>query len=318
MIDLLKLRVFVQVAESGSFSEAAKVLNRAQPTVSHHIKMLETDFGVKLFNRSGLKLTLTDGGRILLPWARKLLRRSGEISEMMGSLKDNIVGELRIACSTTSGKYILPQLAARFKQRFPGISVSILSCTPPHVLLRLLGGDANLGVLSHETVQAGMDIQEFFEDSITLIVPKNHQWANAPHVEPEDIINEPLIIREPTSGTSKVMLGQFAKYDIVLDDLNVFLTLGNAEAIVESVAAGYGVAFVSRLAAACPLQIGKVIEVPVSGFKLKRDIYMVRKLIDVPNHHPQEVFWSFVHDPSNHDLLKMAGIPRTENENKKA
>jgi DNA-binding transcriptional LysR family regulator len=318
MIDLLKLQVFVQVAESLSFSGAAKVLNRAQPTVSHHIKMLEVDFGVKLFDRSGSKLGLTDGGRVLLPWARKLLRRSGELSEMMGSLKDNIVGELRIACSTTSGKYILPQLAARFRQRFPGISVSILSCTPPHVLLRLLGGEANLGVLSHETVQAGMEIQEFFEDSITLIVPKNHQWANAPFISPDDLINEPLIIREPTSGTRKVMLGQFAKYDIVLDDLNVFLELGNSEAIVESVAAGYGVAFVSRLATACPLQMRNVIEVPVTGFKLKRDIYMVRKTIDTPNHHPQEVFWSFVHDPSNDDILKMARVPAITDENKKA
>ena len=114
------------------------------------------------------------------------------------------------------------------------------------------------------------------------------------------------------------MLGQFAKFDIVLDDLNVFLTLGNAEAIVESVAAGYGVAFVSRLAASYPLQVGNVVEVPIDGFKLKRDIYMVRKLLDVPNHHPQEVFWSFVHDPSNDDLLKMARFPDINNEIKKA
>jgi DNA-binding transcriptional LysR family regulator len=110
--------------------------------------------------------------------------------------------------------------------------------------MRLIEGEANLGVLSHETVQTGLDIQEFFEDSISLIVPKNHKWENVPFITPDDLINEPLIIREPSSGTRKVMLGQFAKYDIVLDDLNIFLELGNAEAIVESVAAGYGVAFV--------------------------------------------------------------------------
>jgi DNA-binding transcriptional LysR family regulator len=309
MIDLSKLQIFVTVAETLSFSEAAKIHNLTQPTVSHHIKVLETDFGVDLFDRSSSKLNLTDSGRVLYPWARKLLRRSSELNEMMSSLKDNIVGELRIACSTTSGKYILPQLASRFRQRFPGIGVSILSCTPPHVLVRLLEGEANLGVLSYETVQTGMDIQDFFEDSITLIVPKGHPWTNNQYVEPADLLSEPLIIREPTSGTRKVMLGQLAKHDIVLDDLNIFLELGNAEAIVETVAAGFGVAFVSRLATSCPLQMGHVIEVPVAGLDLKRKIYMVRKSIDSPSHHPQEVFWSFVHDPSNNDLLRMARFP---------
>ena len=309
MIDLFKLQVFVRVAETLSFSEAAKMLNLTQPTVSHHIKILEREFGVDLFNRSGSKLTLTDAGRVLHPWARKLLRRSNELSEMMGSLKENIVGELRIACSTTSGKYILPQLAARFRQRFPGITVSILSCTPPHVLTRLLEGEAKLGVLSHETVQTGMDVQEFFEDSISLIVPKDHPWASSQYVEPADLLSEPIIIREPTSGTRKVMIEQLAKHDIVLDDLDIFLELGNAEAIVETVAAGFGVAFVSRLATSCPMQMRNVVEVPVAGLDLRRKIYMVRKSIDAPDQYPQEVFWSFVHDPSNNDLLRLARFP---------
>jgi hypothetical protein len=75
---------------------------------------------------------------------------------------------------------------------------------------------------------------------------------------------------------------------------------------VESVAAGYGISFVSRLATSCSLQMGSVVEVPVEGLQLKRKIYMVRKSIDSPERYPQEVFWSFVHDESNQDLLRMA------------
>ncbi len=306
MIDLTKLQAFVQVAETLNFSEAAKRLSLSQPTISHHIKVLERDLGVTLFDRSTSKLSLTNAGRVLQPWARKLLRNSNELSEMMASLNQQMVGELRIACSTTSGKYILPQLAARFKLRFPGIQVSILSCMPPNVILRLLEGEANLGVLSFETVEPGMDITEFFEDSITLIVPKNHRWAHYTHIEPADLLDEQIIIREPTSGTRKVMLEQLAKFDITIDDLNVFLELGNAEAIVETVAAGFGVAFVSRLATSCPLALRNVVEVPVAGLELRRKIYMVRNQIESPNHHPQEVFWSFVHNPENMDLLQLA------------
>jgi DNA-binding transcriptional LysR family regulator len=308
MIELTKLQVFVQVAETLNFSEAAKRLNLSQPTISHHIKALELDLGVTLFDRTTTKMTLTNAGRVLQPWARKLLRNSIELRDMMTSLNQQVVGDLRIACSTTSGKYILPQLAARFKQKFSGIQVSILSCTPPHVIPRLLEGEANLGVLSYETVEVGMDVTEFFQDSITLIVPKSHHWAYRTHIEPADLLDEPIIMREPTSGTRKVLLEQLAKFDITIDDLNIFLELGNAEAIVQTVSAGFGIAFVSRLATACPLKRRDVIEVPVEGLELTRKIYMVRNQIESPHHHPQEVFWSFVHNPDNMDLINLPTI----------
>lgn len=305
MIDLTKLQAFVLVAETLNFSEAAKRLNLSQPTISHHVKSLELDLGVSLFDRSTTKPSLTDAGRVLEPWARKLLRSSNELREMMTSLEEQVVGELRIACSTTSGKYVLPQLAARFKRRFPGIRVTILSCTAPHVIPRLLEGEAHLGVLSYETIEPGMDITEFFEDAITLIVPKDHPWANYTHIEPADLLNEPIIIREPTSGTRKVMLEQLSKFDISIEDLNIFLELGNAEAIVETVASGFGVAFVSRLATVYPLALNSVVEVPVNGLKLNRTIYLMRRQIETPIHYPQEVFWSFIHNPENSDLLKL-------------
>jgi DNA-binding transcriptional LysR family regulator len=310
MIDLNKLETFVYIAELQSFTEAAKILHLSQPTLSHHIRMLEKDLGIDLFIRSASSgLSLSDAGRVLYPWARKLLRRSVELQDMMASFKNHIVGELRIACSTTAGKYILPQLAARFKQRFPGISVSILSCTSPLIIPNLLEGEANLGVISSEAIQPGMEIQEFFEDSIALIVHKSHPWVHYQSIQPSDLIDEPLIIREVTSGTRRVMLEQLAKNDIKLEDLNIFMEMGNAEAIVATVAKGYGAAFVSRLSTAHELLLGDVVEIPVEGMELRRTIYMVRKSIEAPNQHSQEVFWSFVHDESNQDLLQMAYSP---------
>jgi DNA-binding transcriptional LysR family regulator len=125
------------------------------------------------------------------------------------------------------------------------------------------------------------------------------------HIEPEDLLEEPMIIREPASGTRRVMLTELAKHDITLDDLNVFLELGNAEAIVRTFTAGFGVSFVSTLAAACPIERGHVVEVPVAGLQLERRIYMVRCSLDEPNR-PQEAFWSFVHDLADADLLRLA------------
>jgi DNA-binding transcriptional LysR family regulator len=306
MTDLIKLKSFLHAAENMSFSEAAKHLHLTQPTISHHIKALERGLGVELFARCGSNLKLTEAGRLLLPRARKIICQSIEIQEVMASLQEKIIGDLRIACSTTAGKYILPLLAARFCQRYPGVRTSILTCTPEHVVPRLLEGEANLGVVSsYDICRNGLECQEFFEDSITLIVPANHPWAFRRSIEPEDLLEEPMIIREPASGTRRVMLTEMAKHDITLDDLKIFLELSNAEATVRTVAAGFGVSFVSTLATACALDRGHVVEVPVAGFELRRTIYMVRRGLDTPNR-PQEVFWSFVHDPANADLLRLA------------
>jgi DNA-binding transcriptional LysR family regulator len=307
-MDLQRLESFLFAAEHLSFSEAARLLRVTQPTISHHIKMLEGELGLELFDRSGAKLQLTEAGRSLLPWARRLIQDSNELQEMASSLQDGVVGHLRIACSTTAGKYILPQLAARFSKRHPGVRVSILACTPELAIPQLTQGEANLAVVSFEPLDDMYETQVFFEDSIKLIVPANHPLAFRAVIEPEDLLKENVIIRENTSGTRRVMLTELAKFDISLDDLNVFLELGNAEAIVRTVAAGYGVSFVSTLASACPLDRGNVVDVEVRGLNMRRTIYMVRNRLEAPSR-PQEAFWSFVHDESNVDLLQLPESP---------
>jgi LysR family transcriptional regulator, transcriptional activator of the cysJI operon len=304
-MDLLKIAAFLNAAETLNFSEAAKRMHLGQSTISYHIKMLEGEFGVELFDRSEAGMRLTEAGRLLVPWAHRLIRDSIEIQEMMASLQDKIVGHLRIACSTTSGKYILPQLAARFHNRYPWVTIAIMSCTPEHVVPRLLEEEANLGVLSREAFEEGLELQEFFTDHIILIASTGHPWSFRQFIEPADLIKAPLIIREPTSGTRRVMLTELGEHDIHLEDLNIFLEVGNAEAIVETVAAGFGVAFVSRLSAAHALQTRLVTEIPVVGLDLQRKIYMVRRALESSNR-AQEVFWGFIHDSTNMDLLRMA------------
>ncbi|MEJ2412923.1 MAG: selenium metabolism-associated LysR family transcriptional regulator [Anaerolineales bacterium] len=304
MVDLLRIETFLHAAQYLNFSEAARVLHLSQPTVSHHIKTLEQELGVTLFERQGSAIKLTDAGRLLLPWAKRMLRDSIELQEMMESLKKGLAGELRIACSTTAGKYVLPQLAARFSIRHPNIRTQLLRCTPTSVIPNLLERDASLGVVSYEIPGRDIELQEFFKDSIVFIVPRNHRFAAREIINPEDLVGEPVIMRENTSGTRKVVLSELAKCDISLEDLNVFMEIGNAEAIVHTVAAGYGISFTSKLAASCVMERGNVVAVPISGVNLVRTIYMIRKRLDNSNR-PSDAFWSFVHDPSNQDLISL-------------
>jgi LysR family transcriptional regulator, low CO2-responsive transcriptional regulator len=304
MIDIDKLETFLRAAETLNFSETAKQLHLSQPTVSHQIKMLEKSMGVALFIRTNTGLQLTEAGRLLLPWARRLLHDTNNMQAMMASIQGDVVGELRFACSTTAGKYVLPQMAARFCQLYPGVKVYILACMPEDVTLRLLEGKAHIGVLSREILVAGLESQAFFRDTITLVVPASHRWAYRKVIEPGELLEEPLILREETSGTRRVVLSELAKHDISLDDLNIFMELGNAEAIVRTVAAGYGIAFVSTLASAYPLERGNIVDLQVEGLDLKRTIYMARKAESSP-HRPRDAFWGFIHAPENADLIRL-------------
>jgi DNA-binding transcriptional LysR family regulator len=311
MIDLIKIETFVRAADTLNFSEAAKQLHMSQPSVSNQIKTLEQEMGVTLFRRSGAGIRLTEAGEALLPWARRLLQDMNNMQEMMSSLDEDVSGSLHIACSTTAGKYILPQLAARFRQRYPGIQVSIPACASEQVTLNLLEGKAQLGVISREVYDPKMEMQEFFHDRISLIAPAGHRWAARGTIEPSVLLEEPVIMREPTSGTRRVVLEELAKHDISLADLNVFLELGNAEAIVRTVAAGYGVGFVSTLAATYALEQGSVVDIHVEGLKLERTIYMVRNGSGEASR-ARDVFWSFIHTPENEDLLH---LPEGEDKN---
>jgi len=309
LIDIPKLQIFIYAAEALSFSKAAKRSNLTQPTVSHHIKTLEVEIGAELFSRAGNHLHLTEAGRVLLPRARQLMRQATTLQELIDSInQEQIIGHLRIACGATAGKYLLPKLAARFRQQHPGVKISIFRCAPEFILSRLFEGEANLGLLSYEIDTIGLEIKEFIKDQISLVVPPIHPWAQAEMISPEDLISEPIIMREIASGTRRAMLSALAKFDISVDDLNIFLELGSAEAIIETVFEGYGISFVSRVATAYKRSKKDIVEVAVEGLDLTRSIYIVRKEIEPPNR-AQEVFWNFFHSPKNADLLSLSISP---------
>ncbi len=304
MIDIQKIQTFLCAAETTSLSEAAKHLHLTQPAVSHQIKLLEQELATKLFVRSNTGLKMTAAGELLIPWARRLLHDMDDLEDIMSSTEEVFVGELRIMCSTCVGKYILPQLAARFCLRYPKIKARILACTPEKATPWLLEGEAHLGIVSKEADNKGLESQEFFRDKIELIVPAEHRWAKRSFIEPADIVTEPLLLREEVSGTRWVMLTELSKFDISLEDLNIFLEIGSAEGIMEAIANGYGVSFVSEVASRHLKELGRVVSVPVEGLNMQRTIYMVRKRIS-STHRPRDVFWSFIHAPENSDLFSV-------------
>jgi DNA-binding transcriptional LysR family regulator len=163
-------------------------MHMTQPTISRQIRALEDDLRVTLFERSRGGLILTEAGRLLVPRARKLLCQTCDLKQVMESLQEEVVGEIRIACSTTAGKYILPQVAARFCHQHPDVWVSIMRCTAGYVVPQLLEAEADLGVVSYEICGPDLECQQFFVDSMILIAPANHAWASVGEIDPCELL----------------------------------------------------------------------------------------------------------------------------------
>lgn len=300
-MDIERLITFVEAAQRLNFSQTARRLHLSQPTVSKHIQSLEAELSLELFERVNGNLRLTQAGRALLPWARQVLRECQKFQDIATSLQEKVSGELRIVCTTASGRHILPRLAARFKQKFNQVQIKIPVASRAEGIALLRRGEVDLAVISSEIDEEGLESRWFFMDEIALIAPAGHPWAKSEGIELEELLNEPIILREPTSGTRQVLRAELAAHDIVLDELNILMEIGTADGIVSAVAAGLGVAFVSRAAARCAIHSGLVREAPLSGVKLSRQIYLARSTTRIPNR-PADLFWGFVHEADNQDL----------------
>jgi DNA-binding transcriptional LysR family regulator len=293
MLDLNSLHVFLAVAEYGSFSEAGRRLHLSQSAVSQTIDGLEKQFGTRLYARQGRTVHLTEAGQVLAPAARELLAEASRLEETMASLQGEVFGALTIGCSTTSGKYLLPGLIARFRRRFSKVRIIVGVHSRSGVINRLQSGEIPLGVSSKRIDHKDLEYQEFYTDEVVLIAPAGHRWAKYARIVPDDLLDEPIIFRDEASGTYEVVQEGLRQHDISTDMLNVVMELGNTEAIEMAVEEGIGVAFVSRLAAARGLELGRVVEIKVDGMPLSRKLYMARCRRN-PATRAQAEFWEFV------------------------
>jgi DNA-binding transcriptional LysR family regulator len=261
---------------------------------------LEREYGVELFERRGRSSRLTMAGQMLLPMAQEAIGTLQRMSEAMNGLEGKVAGDLIVGCSTTSGKYLLPSLVAAFRRDYPLVRVSIKILSRDEVITRLADERLALGVTSQKIEQRDLEYVPFFEDRVILIVSAQHPWGTFGRALPADLVDEPVIMREERAGTTQVVVEGLAQHNITLDMLNPVMEIGNAEAIEMAVEEGIGIAFVSELAAARGLALGRIKAVDVAGLDLRRTIYLAHN-VRHPLTRAQDRFWNFVVD--RHDVF---------------
>ncbi len=302
MLDIDEVQIFLAAAEAGSFSAAARRLQMSQPAVSMQIRSLEKRLGGKLFSRAGRHIRLTEAGEALIPMARELVHLSTYAEETIASLQGQIIGLLKLACSTTAGKYVLPRLFAGFVARYPGVRVTCHVVSGELALDLLRQGEAHIVITSLREPYKDLEYRPLITEPVVLITPPDHCWARRGLITVDELTQGRFIAREVTSGTQQAVIQALAEHDLPLSALNTVMTLGNSEAIYLAVAEGIGVAFVSRRAAAEGIASGRVAEVAVEGLAIVQQLYLVRHASRAATS-AQAAFWEHVYAPENKALL---------------
>jgi DNA-binding transcriptional LysR family regulator len=296
MLDAHQLNIFLVAAETLNFTQAAERLHMSQPSVSQHIQALEKHFGEALFIRQGRSLILSDAGRILIPLAQQFVKQSTRINETMSSLKGHIKGRINIGCNAVSGKYVLPEFFTQFHHQYPEVTISCKTSLCSSPLDDLRTGNLHFLITNQgEGLEACFEVNHFLQEEIQFIVPTDHRWSGRSNVDPEELLEEKYILPEENSEDYDQINGALAENNLSLMQLETFLTLSNAEAIVLSVQKGLGVSFSSKIISSL---FKDVVSIPVKDTEIIRKISIVRDKTQLSTA-ARDAFWEFIREVSD-------------------
>ena len=272
-LNLHHLRVFASVAEHGGFTKAAVALRLSQPAVSKSVGELEGQLKTVLFDRSGRTTRLSEAGAVLFTRARELFAVERSAEEELRTLQGLEAGVLRIAASTTVVTYLLPAYLARFQSAHPGVRLRVSSANTRDVARALLGRRVDVALVEGPIDDARLEVLPWRDDELVVISHPAHRLAGRQRLRLADVADASFIVRERGSGTRRVAEQALAEHGMTL---TVGLELASTEAIKQAVAAGLGLAIVSRSAIGDQVALGRLSILPVRGISFARSLTELR------------------------------------------
>jgi DNA-binding transcriptional LysR family regulator len=252
-----------------NFSRAAEELLLTQPAVTQQVKALEDELGVPLFDRSGGRITLTAGGKVLLPLADQMKEISDQAFAAVAEASGEQAGKLAVGASQTIAQYLLPNFIAGFMKAHRRIRIVARSGNTKAMLDDLVAHHIQVALIEGPDQRKDLNIEPFFQDHMVLVVPTSHEWADQ-EIDIEALKQQPLLMREFGSGSRRVVEKAIIGAGLRKKDLRIQMELDSTEGLLSAVETGLGVTFVSRWAVRNQLSLGTLKIARVRGLKLSR------------------------------------------------
>jgi LysR family hydrogen peroxide-inducible transcriptional activator len=213
-MDLRQLAALVAVAETGSFSAAARQLNTVQSNVSTHIARLERELGLELVDRSTGQLT--EAGMAVVTRARQVQTELDAITSDMASLNDEVRGQVRLGVIGTTARWLVPPLLGAMTTRHPKVQLVVVDATTTSLLPQLLGGRIDLAIVNLPVRDPDLVTEQLFDEDPTLVTPLDHPLADADHVTLADLARYPILLEPQGTGFRDLLDLQAANEGVTL------------------------------------------------------------------------------------------------------
>ncbi|MFO0661333.1 MAG: LysR family transcriptional regulator [Polyangiaceae bacterium] len=251
-----QLRHFLLIADTGTFTAAARRAHVSQPALTASIRRLETQLEARLLDRGRSGATLTEAGRVLLPHARAAVVAMEEGTRAVAALGALKAGEVKIGGGSTACSYLLPPLLAEFRRRFPGVSVRLRELPEELAVDEFEAGDLDI------VVATGRRGELFRREDVVLVAP--------PQIDPETL---PFLTFNRGSAVRTLLDRYFPEADIVME-------LSSIATVKASVRAGIGKALISRSSVASDITAGRLVEVPDRRTPIARPLSLIHRGVE--------------------------------------
>lgn len=271
-----RLRVFYSVAKKLSFTKAAEELYITQPAITKHIKELETQLAIRLFERKGNKISLTQAGEILLEKTRRIFEIYDELEYEISELRGKISGKLKLGASSTIAQWVIPEILSKFNEAYPSIEISLMNGNSKQIEDALLNNEIDLGIVEGSKTRKDLRYNIFKSDILVSVVNAQSELASKDEITVEELKKIPLVLREHGSGTLDVILKTLNdNFGISIGDLNVLMHLGSTESIKTYLYHSEAMAIISCAAVRKEVNAGLLKRIKIKDVKFKRHFRFV-------------------------------------------
>lgn len=277
---LQQLRILKAVASEKSFTRAAEILYVSQPSLSKQIKILENRLGIVLLNRENSTISLTEAGRVFLQYSERILALCEESCRALNDVKNGDRGNLTVGASQTIGTYLMPRVLALFAQNYPQINIKVQVDSTRVIAKNVVNREIDIAVVGGdvpEELKKNLDIENFVEDELILIVPKSHPFALKKYkkINKDDLYHLNFITLNSTSTIRKFIDNILIQNDIETKQFNIIMQLNSIEGIKTAVSLGLGAAFVSSSAIEKEIKLKTVEILTIENIRITRRLSII-------------------------------------------
>jgi LysR family cyn operon transcriptional activator len=210
-VELRHLRYFVAIADGGTMAKAAERVHVTQSTLSHQLAQLEEEVGTVLFERAGRSLRLSDAGSVWLGYARGILGQVDEAKEAVARTRKLEAGEVRIGAIHSFVTKLMPDIAAGFVKRHPGVRVQVHELPGLEIESQVEAGALDLGFAFHPPSRAGVTGERLFDDTLALAVHERHALAALRSIRFSQLAEVPLAMLTQRFATRRLLDDHFRR-----------------------------------------------------------------------------------------------------------